>query len=210
MARYRGPVCRLCRREGRKLYLKGQRCLTKCTLDKRPYPPGQFGQQAGRRRRRSDYGIQLRQKQALKAQYGILEGQFKRYVREAERMPGVAGENLLRLLETRLDNVVYRAGFAASRPQARQLVSQRHFEVNGRVVNIPSYRVRVGDEIRVREKSKNIQPIVEAIEVAPRTPPRWLEVDPEQRRAKVVDLPRREDITDVQVDEQTVLEFYSR
>ncbi|MBC7288277.1 MAG: 30S ribosomal protein S4 [Armatimonadetes bacterium] len=208
MARYRGPVCRLCRREGRKLYLKGQRCFTKCTFDKRPVPPGQFGSQSGRRK--SDYAIQLRQKQALKAQYGVLENQFKRYVREAERMPGVAGENLLRLLETRLDNVVYRCGFASSRAQARQLVSQRHFEVNGHPVNIASYRVRVGDVIRVREKSMNIPPIVEALRAASRVPPRWLEVDPDQRTARVVDLPRRDDITDVQVDEQTVLEFYSR
>jgi small subunit ribosomal protein S4 len=210
MARYLGPVCRLCRRENRKLFLKGQRCLsTKCALERRPYPPGQFGQQLSRRRRRSDYAIQLRHKQALRAYYGVLEQQFKRYVRQAERLPGVAGENLLRLLETRLDNVVYRAGFATSRAQARQLVSQRHFLVNGRIVNIPSYRVRPGDEVRVREKSQKLLPLVQAIELSPRVPPRWLEVDYENRVIKVTDLPARLDI-DVPADEQAVMEFYSR
>lgn len=211
MARYTGPVCRLCRRERRKLYLKGQRCLSpKCALEKRPYPPGQFGEQAGRRRRRSDYAVQLRNKQALRMFYGVLEGQFKRYVRQAERMPGVTGENLLRLLEGRLDNVVYRAGFAASRRQARQLVGQRHFQVNGRIVDIPSYRVRPGDVITVKDKSRNIPPIVEAVETGARVPPRWLEVNPENRTVRVLDLPAREDITDLPADEQVVIEFYSR
>ena len=211
MARYRGPVCRICRREGKKLYLKGPKCYTpKCPFEKRPYPPGQFGPQQQRRRRMSDYAIQLRQKQTMKMIYGVLEKQFKRYVKEAMRMPGVTGDNLFRLLETRLDNVVYRAGFAESRRQARQLVRHRHFEVNGRVVDIPSYRVRVGDEIRVREKSKNLQPIEAAITASAKTPPRWLDVDYENRVIRVVDLPKREDITDVPVDEQVVIEFYSR
>ncbi|MCD6352346.1 MAG: 30S ribosomal protein S4 [Armatimonadetes bacterium] len=210
MGRYTGPVCRLCRREGRKLYLKGQRCLSpKCAMEKRAYPPGQFGQHRGRRRRRSDYAVQLRAKQTLRTFYGLLEHQFKRYVDQAERMPGVTGDNLLALLETRLDSVVYRSGLVASRAQARQLVGQRHFLVNGHVVDIPSYRVRPGDEIAVREKSRNIQPIVEAIEIGARVPPRWLEVDYENRKIKVVDMPTRQDI-DVPGDEQLVIEFYSR
>ncbi len=210
MARYTGPVCRLCRREGRKLYLKGQRCLSpRCAVEKRPYPPGQFGEHAQRRRRRTDYALQLRTKQALRTFYGILEGQMKRYVGQAERMPGVTGDNLLRLLETRLDSVVYRAGFVSSRRQARQLIGQRHFAVNGHVVTIASYRVRPGDVVTVREKSKNLPPIVEAVDVGARIAPRWLEVDYEQRSIRVLDLPAREDI-EVPADEQLVVEFYSR
>jgi len=211
MARYTGPVCRICRRENRKIYLKGRRCMSpKCAMERRPYPPGQFGQAGQRRRRRSDYGLQLRSKQALRYAYGVLEGQLRRYVRQAERMPGVAGENLLRLLETRLDNVVYRAGFASSRREARQLVRHRHVEVNGRVVNIPSFRVRPGDVVRLREKSKNLQPVVEALSAGGGRVPRWLQVDFEARTVTVTDLPRRDDIPDVPADEQVVMEFYSR
>ncbi len=210
MARYTGPVCRLCRREGRKLYLKGQRCTSpKCAVEKRPYPPGQLGEHGRRRRRRTDYAVQLRTKQAIRTFYGLLEGQFRRYVSQAERMPGVPGDNLLALLETRLDSVVSRAGLVASRAQARQLIGQRHFEVNGRVVTVASYRVRPGEVVAVREKSRNLPPIVEAVEVAARVAPRWLEVDYERRTAKVVNLPAREDV-DVPGDEQVVVEFYSR
>ncbi len=209
MARYTGPVCRLCRREGRKLYLKGMRCMSpKCGVDKRPYAPGQFGQH-GRRRRTSDFALQLRQKQALRVSYGLLEGQLSMYVVQAERMPGVAGENLLRLLETRLDNVVYRAGMATSRREARQLVRHRHVLVNDHPVNIPSFRVRANDVVKVRERDKNLVSVVHAIEVGAKVPPRWLTVDFENRVATVADLPRREDI-DVQADEQVVMEFYSR
>jgi small subunit ribosomal protein S4 len=180
----------------------------KCGFEKRPYAPGQFGQH-GRRRRTSDFALQLRQKQALRVSYGLLEGQLGTYVRQAERMPGVAGENLLRLLETRLDNVVYRAGLATSRREARQLVRHRHFLVNDRAVNVPSFRVRQNDVVKVAEKFKNLKPIALAVEVGAKVPPRWLTVDYEQRVVSISDLPRREDI-DVQADEQVVLEFYSR
>lgn len=211
MARYTGPVCRICRRENRKIYLKGRRCLSpKCAMERRPYPPGQFGQSGQRRRRRSDYGLQLRSKQALRFAYGVLESQLRRYVRQAERMPGVAGENLLRLLETRLDNVVYRAGFALSRRQARQLVRHRHVEVNGRVVDIPSYRVRPGDVIRAREKSRSLLPVAEAVQAGFSRPARWLQVDVDAHTVVVADLPSRSDVTDAPADEQVVMEFYSR
>lgn len=190
--------------------MKGQRCLSpKCAVEKRPYPPGQFGEHGRRRRRRTDYAVQLRTKQAIRTFYGLLEGQFRRYVSQAERMPGVTGDNLLALLETRLDSVVYRAGLVASRAQARQLIGQGHFEVNGRAVTVASYRVRPGDVVGVREKSRNLPPIVEAVEVGARVAPRWLEVDYEKGTARVVDLPAREDI-DVPGDEQVVVEFYSR
>jgi small subunit ribosomal protein S4 len=180
----------------------------KCGVEKRPYAPGQFGQH-GRRRRTSDFALQLRQKQALRVSYGLLEGQLGMYVVQAERMPGVAGENLLRLLETRLDNVVYRAGMATSRREARQLVRHRHVTVNDHPVNIPSFRVRASDVVKVRERDKNLTSVVHAIEIGAKVPPRWLTVDFENRVATVADLPRREDI-DVQADEQIVMEFYSR
>ena len=201
-------VCRHCRREGVKLFLKGEKCFTKCTLDRRAMPPGMHTQV--RRRKVSDYGVQLRAKQRARRIYFLLEGQFRLYFDRAAKMSGVTGLNLLRLLESRLDNVVYRLGFAASRRDARQLVSHRHIAVNGRTVNIPSYSVRVGDEIRVREGSKELERVKTAAEIAKqRTLPNWLSVDHEQLTAKVVSQPAREEI-DQTIQEQLIVEFYSR
>ncbi|WP_031517168.1 30S ribosomal protein S4 [Desulfofalx alkaliphila] len=208
MARYTGAQCKLCRREGLKLYLKGDRCYTgKCAIDRRSYPPGQHGQS---RRKVSEYGLQLRAKQRARRIYGVLERQFRNYFKEAARQPGVTGDNLLRLLERRLDNVVYRLGLAVSRTEARQLVNHGHFEVNGRKVNIPSYLVRVGDEITVRERSKQSAKLKDLIERASeKTPPAWLEYDAEQVKGRVVALPNREQI-DVPVEEHLIVERYSR
>lgn len=208
MARYTGPVCRLCRREGIKLYLKGDRCFSeKCAIDKRPYAPGQHGQG---RKRTSEYGLQLREKQKARRYYGVLESQFGRYYEEAARRRGVTGENLLELLETRLDNVVYRLGMAASRPEARQLVRHGHFNVNGHRVDIPSYLIREGDVIVVREKSRDSSRIKELIEAsASRTIPAWLEFDVENLTGKIVRKPTREEI-DTPVEEQMIIEHYSR
>ncbi len=208
MARYTGPVCRLCRREGVKLFLKGERCYTdKCALERRPYPPGQHGQM---RIKKTDYGILLREKQKLKRIYGILEKQFHRYFEEAVRLKGITGENLLMLLERRLDNVVYRMGFANSRRQARQLVRHGHVLVNGEKVDIPSYLVEVGDIIKIREKSKDIPFIKEALEaVARRGVPSWLEVDKERLEGRVKALPTRDEIA-IPVQEQLIVEFYSK
>jgi len=211
MARYNGPVCRICRREGRKLFLKGQRCYgPKCGIEKKPYPPGQFGDSRTRRRRPSDYCNQLREKQRLREIYGLLEGVFRAYVSDAERMDGVAGENLLKLLETRLDNAVYRASLAASRAEARQLVAHGHITVNGGKVNVPSFRLRPGDVVGTKEKSRDLQPIVAAVGAAAnRADLPWMQVDPENRTATVLSLPERADI-DVDIDEQMIIEFYSR
>ncbi|HDD45323.1 MAG TPA: 30S ribosomal protein S4 [Candidatus Desulfofervidus auxilii] len=208
MARYTGPVCRLCRREGVKLFLKGERCYTdKCALERRPYPPGQHGQM---RIKKTDYGILLREKQKLKRIYGILEKQFHRYFEEAVRLKGITGENLLMLLERRLDNVVYRMGFANSRRQARQLVRHGHVLVNDEKVDIPSYLVEVGDIIKIREKSKDIPFIKEALEaVARRGVPSWLEVDKERLEGRVKALPTRDEIA-IPVQEQLIVEFYSK
>ena len=208
MARYRGPVCRLCRREGVKLFLKGDRCYTdKCAMERRPYPPGQHGQM---RRKKTEYALLLREKQKLKRIYGVLEKQFRRYFEEAERQKGVTGENLLILLERRLDNVIYRMGFANSRNQARQLVRHGHVLVNGKKVDIPSYLVDVGDEIAIREKSREIPFIKEAMEsVSRRGIPSWLEVDPDNFKGKVKALPTREEIA-IPVQEQLIVEFYSK
>ena len=208
MARYRGPVCRLCRREGVKLFLKGDRCYTdKCAMERRPYPPGQHGQM---RRKKTEYALLLREKQKLKRIYGMLEKQFKRYFEEAERQKGVTGENLLVLLERRLDNVIYRAGLANSRNQARQLVRHGHVLVNGKKVDIPSYQIDVGDEISIREKSREIPFVKEATEgVARRGVPAWLEVDYDNFKVKVKALPSREDIA-IPVQEQLIIEFYSK
>ncbi len=201
-------VCRHCRREGVKLFLKGEKCFTKCTLDRRAMPPGMHTQV--RRRKVSDYGLQLRAKQRARRIYFLVEGQFRLYFDRAAKMSGITGLNLLRLLESRLDNVVYRLGFAASRRDARQLVSHRHIAVNGQTVNIPSYSVRVGDEIRVREGSKELERVKTAAEIAKqRTLPNWLSVDHEQLTAKVVSQPGREDI-DQTIQEQLIVEFYSR
>lgn len=208
MAKYTGSVCRLCRREGLKLYLKGDRCFApKCAIERRAYPPGQHGQG---RKKVSEYGLQLREKQKARRIYGILENQFRRYFEKAERQPGVTGENLLRLLERRLDNVIYRLGLGSSRSEARQLVRHGHFLVNGRKVNIPSYLIRVGDVITVREKSKESPKIKELLERAgDRTPPAWLELEAEQATARVVDLPTRDQI-DATVQEHLIVELYSR
>lgn len=208
MARYTESVCRLCRREGLKLYLKGDRCYTpKCAVDRRAYGPGQHGQG---RKKVSEYGLQLREKQKVRRIYGILEGQFRLYFKKAEGQTGITGENLLRLLERRMDNVVYRLGLGASRNEARQLVRHGHFTVNGRKVNIPSFLVKVGDVITVREKSKESPRVKELLERATdRTPPVWLEFEADQARARVVALPARDQI-DAPVQEHLIVELYSR
>lgn len=208
MARYTGPVCRLCRREGMKLYLKGDRCYTeKCAVNKRNYPPGQKAQG---RRKVTEYGLQLREKQRARRIYGMLERQFRRYFDVAERQQGITGENLLRMLERRLDNVVYRLGFAQSRSEARQFVRHGHFTVNGKKVNIPSYLIRIGDEIAVAEKDKELPLFAGIAEMAAQnTPPSWLEVDFEKMQGRVLGLPAREDI-DVPIQEHLIVELYSR
>ncbi len=212
MARYIGPVCRLCRREGEKLYLKGERCFTpKCAIERRNYPPGQHGRELQfRRSRPSDYGLQLREKQKLRRIYGVLERQFRRYFEIAQRARGMTGALLLILLERRLDNVVYRLGFASSRAQARQLVRHGHFEVNGRKVDIPSYQVKPGDIIRVRDSSREkeyFKNIVERLE--DHRPPAWLQLNPQDLSGQVLRLPVREEI-DTRVQEHLIVEFYSR
>ena len=208
MSRYIGPVCRQCRREGTKLFLKGDRCYTeKCSVERRAYPPGQHGQGRGRV---SDYGLQLREKQKVKRMYGVQEAQFRLTMTAATRMRGRAGENLLSLLERRLDNVVFRLGFATSRAEARQLVRHGHFEVDGRTVDIPSYRVKAGQKIRLRERSRQITRITEALAALERRSlPGWLELDPEQFEGVVKSLPTREDIT-MPIQEQLIVELYSR
>lgn len=208
MARYTGPSCRLCRRQNMELYLKGERCYTdKCAIKRRNYPPGQHGQL---RTKVSDYGTQLREKQKVRRIYGILEKQFRGYFEEADRMRGVTGENLLSLLERRLDNVVYRSGFAASRTEARILIRHCHFTLNGRKVNIPSIQCKVGDVIEVREKSRNISSITESLEaVVRRGLPQWLELSKDACKGVVKALPLREDIT-LPIQEQLVVELYSK
>lgn len=208
MARYRESVCRFCRREGLKLYLKGERCYSdKCAVDRRNKPPGQHGD---RRIKHSDYGIQLREKQKVKRIYGVLEKQFRLYFHKADRMKGVTGYNLILLLERRLDNIVYRMGFAGSRNEARMLVRQGHFTVNGRKVNIPSYLVTLGDVVEVKEKSRKAQPIVSALGNAlKRGASRWLETDADNFRGVVKEFPVREDIT-MPIEEQLIVELYSK
>ena len=210
MAKYRGAVCRLCRREGVRLHLKGERCFSgKCAIEKRPYPPGEHGQKRTRRRV-SDYGIQLREKQKLRRIYGILERQFRRYFAQATRRSGVTGEALLQFLERRLDNVVWRLGFASSRALARELVNHGHFAVNDRPVNIPSYQVRQGDTVAVTGSSRSLPPIVASVATAGgrRLPP-WLEIEGDAMRGTVLSLPARDEI-DTQIQEELVVEFYSR
>jgi small subunit ribosomal protein S4 len=208
LARYTKSVCRLCRRENLKLFLKGERCYTdKCAIDRRNYPPGQHGQS---RRKFSDYGAQLREKQKVKRLYGLLENQFRRTFEEADRQKGITGEILLTLLERRLDNAVYRLGFANSRNEARQLVRHNHFLVNQIKVNIPSYLVKPGDTIELREKSKKAVHILEALEgVARRGVPQWLELDKEQMKGSVKALPTREEIT-IPIQEKLIVELYSK
>ena len=209
MARYTGAACRLCRRENLKLFLKGDRCYgDKCAFERRPYGPGQHGQR--HTGKLSDYHIQLREKQKVKRIYGILEKQFRRYYYRAEKQRGITGNNLLILLETRLDNVVYRMGLATSRTQARQLVKHSHFRVNQRNVNIPSYQVRVGDGIEVKEKRREIAQITEAREtVVRRGIPTWIEVDKDGLKGTLKALPSREDLT-MPIQEQLIVEFYSK
>jgi len=208
MARYTEAVCRQCRREGQKLFLKGDRCYTdKCAVNARPYPPGQHGQG---RSKNSEYGLQLREKQKAKRYYGVLEKQFRGYFELAERRPGQTGDNLLSILETRLDNVVYRLGFAMSRAEARQLVSHGHFTVNGRKVTIPSFLVKPGMVISLREKSRSLEKIKASVEAnAFRQPPKWLEYDANNMLAKVMAPPAREDI-DLPIEEHLIVELYSK
>ena len=208
MARYTGAACRLCRREGLKLFLKGERCYTdKCAIERRNYPPGEHGQA---RPKFSEYSVQLREKQKLRRIYGVFEDQFRRYFQMADRAKNVTGEALLQLLERRLDNMVYRFGFASSRSEARQLVRHGHFRVNGRKVNIPSFLVRAGDTVSVREKSRQVTRIQEAMELAQRRGvPEWLEVTPEAFSGTVKTLPARSDLT-LPVNEKLVVELYSK
>lgn len=212
MAKYTGPACKLCRREGEKLYLKGDRCYSdKCPFEDRSYPPGQHGKDASfRRRKPSDYALQLREKQKARRFYGVLERQFRRYFREAERRTGLTGDNLLSLLETRLDNVVYRLGLADSRAQARQLVQHGHFLVNGRRTNVPSYALRANDELSVRPESRRSQYFKERQDLlGKRSVPNWLSLDAETLKGRVLAMPARQEI-DAPVQEQLIVEFYSR
>lgn len=207
MARYKDSVCRLCRREGTKLFLKADRCYTeKCAIDRRAYGPGEHGQG---RKKVSEYGIQLREKQKARRIYGVLEKQFRKYFVEAERQPGVTGENLIRLLERRLDNVIYRLGFAGSRPQARQLVLHGHFTVNGAKVDIPSYLVKPGDAIAVKNKSQSSPVFQAAKEAGKASVPSWLESDLEALQARVVSMPDGEDL-DIPIEAHLIVELYSR
>ncbi|MYH28258.1 MAG: 30S ribosomal protein S4 [Acidobacteria bacterium] len=209
MARYAGPVCRLCRREGMKLFLKGERChAEKCAVERRNVPPGHHGK--GRKAKLQGYGLQLREKQRVKRMYGVLERQFRRYFHEADRRRGITGETLLQLLESRLDNVVYRLGFAASRPQARQLVRHGHFLVNGRRADIPSYSLRTGDRVSVKAKSANNPAIAYAREeVKGRGIPEWLELGADGQEGRFAAVPSREQMN-LPVQEQLIVELYSK
>lgn len=209
MARYTGPVCKLCRREGTKLFLKGERCLTpKCSVERRTYAPGQHGQR--RARKQSEYGLQLREKQKARRIYGVLERQFRKHYTEAERRGGATGNNLLQLLETRLDNVVYRMGFADSRAQARQIVRHGHFNVNGRRTDIPSFIVKPGDVVVVREGSRKreyFQTVAQLL--TRRNVPSWLSLDAANMSGRVVTLPETDQV-DSKINAQLIVEFYSR
>lgn len=208
MARYTGAVCKLCRREGMKLYLKGERCYKdKCGFEKKPYPPGQHGQG---RKKISDFGLQLREKQKVKRLYGVLENQFRRYFDKATRMEGITGENLLQLLERRLDNIVYRAGFAGSRKEARQMVKHSHFLVNGKKVDIPSFLVKPGMVIEVREKSQNMSRIKDCLDTAEgRGVSDWLTLEKSNFKAVVNRLPERDDVG-YEIQEHLIVELYSK
>lgn len=208
MARYIGPACRLCRRENLKLFLKGDRCYTdKCAFDRRPYPPGVHGQ---RRNKPTEYGVRMREKQKVRRVYGILERQFRRYFASADRQKGVTGENLINALERRLDSAVYRMGLSATRTDARQLVRHKHIQVNGKSVNIPSYLVKAGDKITLREASKALKRVQQGIETAGRREqPEWLDVNRNELSATVRQLPQREAVT-LPITEQLIVEFYSR
>jgi small subunit ribosomal protein S4 len=209
LARYTGSACRLCRRENLKLFLKGDRCYSdKCAFDRRSYSPGEHGQRRGRKL--SDYGIQLREKQKVKRMYGLSEKQFSLFFKRADKQKGVTGTNLLVMLERRLDNAVYRLGFTNSRTQGRHFVLHKHFLVNGKSVNVPSYLIRVGDVIEIREKSQDVQAISDSLEiVARRGVPQWLELQKEERRGVVKSFPARDDIT-MPIQEQLIVELYSK
>jgi small subunit ribosomal protein S4 len=209
LARDTGASCRLCRRENLKLFLKGDRCYSdKCAFERRPYPPGQHGQR--RAGKFSDYQLQLREKQKVKRIYGVLEKQFRKFYERAEKQKGITGMNLLLLLESRLDNMVFRMGFASSRNQARQLIKHKHFLVNGRKVDIPSYHVRVGDKVEVKDSSRKMAVILEAMEtVVRRGIPSWIELEKEQFRGTLKALPNREDLT-MPIQEQLIVELYSK
>lgn len=208
MARYTGALCRLCRREGEKLFVKGERCFTeKCAVERRKYPPGQHGQRRGKL---SDYGIQLREKQKARKNYGIVERQFRKYFHEAERQKGTTGEVLLQLLERRLDNVVFRMGFAVNRRQARQLITHGHFTVKGKRINIPSYSVKADDIIEVKESSRDIQGISDNIaRLEHRVIPGWVEVDGQNFRGRVLHIPSMEEMQ-LPIQEQLIVELYSK
>ena len=212
MARYRESVCKLCRREGTKLFLKGERCFSeKCAVERRNFPPGQHGM--GRQPKMQEYGIQLREKQKARRTYGVLEAQFHRYYERAARMPGVTGDNLLRLLESRLDNIVYRLGFAPSRAAARQVVRHKHIDVNGVTVSIPTYMVKPGDTIAVRERTKNLK-MVELVHESLRRLGKsremaWLNVDKAQLNGQMIEMPSREDIQ-IPLEERLIVELYSK
>ncbi|MBA3011351.1 MAG: 30S ribosomal protein S4 [Proteobacteria bacterium] len=208
MARYTGSVCRQCRRENMKLFLKGDRCFSdKCSFDRRGYPPGQHGQ---RRSKQSDYGIQLREKQKVRRIYGISEKQFRLSFKKADRQKGITGTNLLSLLETRLDNAVFRLGFVNSRSQGRHFVRHNHFIVNGNKVNIPSYQVKKGDVIELREKSRKVQAISDSLDaIVRRGVPQWLEINKDNFKGQIVGIPTREDIT-LPIQEQLIVELYSK
>ena len=206
MARYTGAVCRLCRREGQKLFLKGERCSTKkCAMDRRPVAPGMHGVT---RKKASEYNVQLREKQKVKRAYGLLEKQFRAYYEEAERLNGVTGENMLALIEKRLDNVVYRMGIGSSRAQSRQVVNHGHITVNGKTVDIPSYQVKTGDVIAVKENKKE-NALFKELRGAKIVMPKWVEFDTENFTGKILDNPKREDI-DLNINEQLIIELYSK
>ena len=207
MAKYTDSKCRLCRREGAKLFLKGERCYKgTCAFERRPVAPGQHGMA---RKKISEYGLQLREKQKCKRIYGVLEGQFKKYYEKADKMKGITGENMLSLLERRLDNVIYRMGIGASRAQARQLVTHAHFTVNGKNVNIASYIIKVGDEIAVKESKKDNKFFEEIKQAKVGSMPKWLEFNPETLVGKIIALPTREDI-DITIKEHMIVELYSK
>jgi small subunit ribosomal protein S4 len=210
MARYSGPVCRLCRREGMKLFLKGERCHTeKCAIERRNFVPGQHGKD--RKPKIVGYGLQLREKQKTKRYYRLMETQFRNLFEKSSAMPGITGENLLGMLEKRLDNVVYRMGLGTSRAQARQMVRHGHFQVNGRKTNIPSFQVKPTDVVEVREKSRDNPAILQARDTTAHAPtPNWMEVDKENLRARVLAQPKREELVQIQINEQLIVELYSK
>jgi len=210
LARYRGPVCRLCRREGMKLFLKGERCHSeKCAIEKRNFVPGQHGKD--RKAKLVGYGLQLREKQKMRRVYGLLETQFRNSFEKAAHQKGITGQNLFAALERRLDNVIYRMGFGTSRAQARQTVRHGHIQVNGRKVNIPSFEVKVGDEVAVRESSRENPTILSARDATAHAPsPGWMDVDRENLRGKITGLPKREELVQIPINEQLIVELYSK